>query len=378
MLKLRNAVLTALLAFCLAMPFVSCSFNDGATGDVSGDVEVQSGNNQNGGNGGSTGGSGTNSGEDEDHDHDNNGGNENPSGGNNGGSGNENPSGGNENPSGGNENPSGGNENPSGGNEKPGEGTTYVVKYNGDIIEKSLSESMWSSGVEEVNLIEDVDYTIDGTVITLTDSGYEKVLPLLGDSGDDGEHGVIPPVTDGPVTDVPVPDVPGVEGTVYTVKYGDNVIVPDMPESALSAYKQKYGLVEVTDYTISGNVITLTDSGLKKVMDASAGEGGGQEPGTDEPGTDYPGTEYPGTDYPGTDYPGTGEPGSGDETVYTVMYNGQPLVDENGEVVKIPAAALDYYKTILSEGDYTINGNVITLTDSGLKKVMDAGAGAGE
>ena len=35
MLKLRNAVLTALLAFCLAMPFVSCSFNDGATGDVS-------------------------------------------------------------------------------------------------------------------------------------------------------------------------------------------------------------------------------------------------------------------------------------------------------------------------------------------------------
>ena len=63
MLKLRNAVLTALLAFCLAMPFVSCSFNDGATGDVSGDVKVQSDNNQNGGNGGSTGG---NSGGDED------------------------------------------------------------------------------------------------------------------------------------------------------------------------------------------------------------------------------------------------------------------------------------------------------------------------
>ena len=107
MLKLRNAVLTALLAFCLAMPFVSCSFNDGATGDVSGDVKVQSDNNQNGGNenpsggdnggnGGSTGGNEKPSGGDEDSG-DN--GNENPSGGNNGGSGNENPSGGNENPS---------------------------------------------------------------------------------------------------------------------------------------------------------------------------------------------------------------------------------------------------------------------------------------
>ena len=69
MLKLRNAVLTALLAFCLAMPFVSCSFNDSATGDVSDKVTVQSDNNQNGGN-------------------------ENPSGGDNGGSGHEPPSGG--------------------------------------------------------------------------------------------------------------------------------------------------------------------------------------------------------------------------------------------------------------------------------------------
>ena len=285
MLKLRNAVLTALLAFCLAMPFVSCSFNDGATGDVSNLVKEQPGNNQNGGNGGSTGGNEKPSGGDEDSG-DN--GNENPSGGNNGGSGNENPSGGNEKPT-----------DPT----EPGAGTTYVVKYNGDIIEKSLSESMWSYGVEEVNLIEGVDYTIDGTVITLTDSGYEKVLPLLGDSGDDGEHGVIPPVTDEPVTD---------------------------------------------------------------------------EPGTEYPGTEYPGTDEPGTDYPGTEYPGTGEPGSGDETMYTVMYNGQPLVDENGEVVKIPAAALDYYKTILSEGDYTIDGKVITLTESGFNKLLAADSGAGE
>ena len=242
MLKLRNAVLTALLAFCLAMPFVSCSFNDGATGDVSGDVKVQSGNNQNGGNGGSTGGSGTNSGEDEDHDHDNNGGNENQSGGNNGGSG------------------------------KPGAGTTYVVIYNGAIVEESLPESKWLYGVEKVNLEEGDDYTKKGNEITLTESGYHKVLPLLGNSGGDGGQEVIPPVTDGPVT-----DVPGVEGTMYTV-----------------------------------------------------------------------------------------------------MYNGQPLVDENGEVVKIPAAALDYYKTILSEGDYTIDGKVITLTESGFNKLLAADSGAGE
>lgn len=259
MLKLRNAVLTALLAFCLAMPFVSCSFNDGATGDVSDKVTVQSDNNQNGGN-------------------------ENPSGGDNGGNGHEHPSGGdnggNENPSGGN-NGGSGNENPSGGNEKPtdptepGAGTTYVVIYNGDIIEESLPESMWFYGVEEVNLEEGVDYTMKGNEITLTYSGYQKVLPLLESSGGDGGQEVIPPVTDGPV-----PDVPG-----------------------------------------------------------------------DGKGT------------------------------YTVMYNGQPLVDENGEVVTIPAAALDYYKSILSEGDYTISGNVITLTESGfnkLNKLSAAGSGAGE
>ena len=254
MLKLRNAVLTALLAFCLAMPFVSCSFNDGATGDVSNLVTEQPGNNQNGGNGGSTGGNEKPSGGDEDSG-DN--GNENPSGGNNGGSGNENPSGGNEKPT-----------DPT----EPGAGTTYVVIYNGDIIEESLPESKWFYGVEKVNLEEGVDYTKKENKITLTDSGYQKVLPLLGSSGGDGGQEVIPPVTDGPVTDV----------------HGD-------------------------------------------------GKG-----------------------------------------TYTVMYNGQPLVDENGEVVTIPAAALDYYKSILSEGDYTISENVITLTDSGFKKVMAAGSGAGE
>ena len=166
MLKLRNAVLTALLAFCLAMPFVSCSFNDGATGDVSNLVE-QPGNNQNGGNenpsGGNNGGSGTNSGEDEDHD--NNGENVDNGG-------------------------SGENKNP-----VTDKGTVYTVMYNGEIIEKSLPESMWFYGVKEVNLEEGVDYTMKGNEITLTDRGYQKVLPLLGSSGGDGGHGGIPPVT---------------------------------------------------------------------------------------------------------------------------------------------------------------------------------------
>lgn len=267
MLKLRNAVLTALLAFCLAMPFVSCSFNDGATGDVSNLVKEQPGNNQNGGNGGSTGGNEKPSGGDEDSG-DN--GNENPSGGNNGGSGNENPSGGNGGSTGENETPSGGSEKPTDPTE-PGAGTTYVVKYNGDIIEESLPESMWFYGVEEVNLEEGVDYTMKGNEITLTYSGYQKVLPLLESSGGDGGQ---EPGTDEPVPDVPVPDVPGdVEGTMYTVKYGDTVIVPAMPESALSGFAQDYGLVEGTDYTFDGTVITLTDSGFNKLSAAGSGAG---------------------------------------------------------------------------------------------------------
>ena len=247
MLKLRNAVLTALLAFCLAMPFVSCSFNDGATGDVSNLVKEQPGNNQNGGNGGSTGGNEKPSGGDEDSG-DN--GNENPSGGNNGGSGNENPSGGNEKPT-----------DPT----EPGAGTTYVVIYNGAIIEGSLSENMWFYGVEKVNLKEGDDYTIDGKVITLTDSGYQKVLPLLGSSGGDGGQEVIPPVPD-----VPVPDVPGVEGTVYTVMYSGEEIAT-ITASELSHFETV--LTKDTDYTIDGNVITLTKSGHEKVMAAMHGAG---------------------------------------------------------------------------------------------------------
>ncbi len=250
MLKLQNAVLTALLAFCLAMPFVSCSFNDGATGDVSNLVTEQTGNNQNGGNGGSTGGNEKPSGGDEDSG-DN--GNKNPSGGNNGGSG-----------------------NPSGGNEKPAtdEGTTYVVKYNGDIIEESLPGWMWSYGVKKVNLKEGDDYTMNGNVITLTDSGYVKALPLLKDSGEDGEHGVIPPVTDEPVTDVPVPDVPGdVEGTMYTVMYnGSPVTYPDGEpitfigdQDDISYEAESLGL-DASDYTIEGTYIILNEAGNAKVQ----------------------------------------------------------------------------------------------------------------
>ena len=261
MLKLRNAVLTALLAFCLAMPFVSCSFNDGATGDVSGEVKVQSDNNQNGGNenpsggdnggnGGSTGGNEKPSGGDEDSG-DN--GNENPSGGNNGGSGNETPSGGSEKPT-----------DPT----EPGAGTTYVVIYNGSIIEESLPESMWFYGVEEVNLEEGVDYTMKGNEITLTYSGYQKVLPLLGSSGGDGGQ---EPGTDEPVPDVPVPDVPGdVEGTMYTVMYNGAEITA-IPASELSYFETV--LTAGTDYTISGTVITLTESGFNKLPAAGSGAG---------------------------------------------------------------------------------------------------------
>ena len=167
MLKLRNAVLTALLAFCLAMPFVSCSFNDGATGDVSNlvcDVSnlvtEQTGNNQNGGNGGSTGGNEKPSGGDEDSG-DN--GNENPSGGNNGGS---------------------GNENPSGGNEKPSEGTVYTVKYGDIVIAPDMPESALSDFVQTYGLTKDTDYTISGTVITLTDSGFNKLSAAGSGAGE--------------------------------------------------------------------------------------------------------------------------------------------------------------------------------------------------
>ena len=243
MLKLRNAVLTALLAFCLAMPFVSCSFNDGATGDVSGEVKVQSDNNQNGGNENPSGGD--------------NGGNENPSGGNNGGSGNENPSGGDS-----------GTDYP--GTDEPGSGdeTMYTVMYNGKVLDTISAEEFSAySGL----LKADTDYTIIGTVITLTDSGYQKVLPLLGSSGGDGGQ---EPGTDEPGTDYPGTDVPGdVEGTMYTVKYGDTVIVPAMPESALSSFETACGLKEGTDYTISGTVITLKDSGFEKVKAAGSGAG---------------------------------------------------------------------------------------------------------
>lgn len=137
MLKLRNAVLTALLAFCLAMPFVSCSFNDGATGDVSDKVTVQSDNNQNGGN-------------------------ENPSGSDNGGN---------------------GHEHPSGGDSGDVEVTEYTVKYQGEVLDTISAEefSAYSS-----LLTKGTDYTISGNVITLTDSGFKKVMAAMPGAGEEG------------------------------------------------------------------------------------------------------------------------------------------------------------------------------------------------
>ena len=174
MLKLRNAVLTALLAFCLAMPFVSCSFNDGATGDVSDKVTVQSDNNQNGGNGGSTGGNEKPSGGDEDSG-DN--GNENPSGGDNGGSGHEHPSGGDS----GTDEP--GTDEPGTDESGSGDETMYTVMYNGAKF-TAIPKSVLSVYAATYGLVEGSDYTIDGAVITLTESGYNKVTSEMPGEGD--------------------------------------------------------------------------------------------------------------------------------------------------------------------------------------------------
>ena len=224
----------------------------------------------------------------------------------------------------------------------------YTVKYGDTVIVPAMPESALSSFETACGLKEGTDYTISGTVITLTDSGYQKVLPLLGSSGGDGGQ---EPGTDEPGTDYPGTDVPGdVEGTMYTVKYGDTVIAPDMPESALSHFVQTYGLVEDTDYTIDGAVITLTESGYNKVTSEMPGEG-------DEPVPDVPVPDVPG------DVEGT---------MYTVMYNG-------AEITAIPASELSYFETVLTAGtDYTISETVITLTESGFNKLSAAGSGAGE
>lgn len=258
MLKLRNAVLTALLAFCLAMPFVSCSFNDGATGDVSNlvcDVSnlvtEQTGNNQNGGN-------------------------ENPSGGDNGGNGHEHPSGGDS------------------GTDEPGSGevTEYTVKYQGQVLDTISAEefSAYSS-----LLTKDTDYTISGNVITLTDSGLKKVMAAgAGEDGDDSgtEYpGTDEPGTDEPGTDYPGTDYPGTEypgtdypgtdypgtgepgsgdETMYTVMYNGAEFIT-IPKSELSYFETV--LTEDTDYTISGTVITLTESGFNKLSAAGSGAG---------------------------------------------------------------------------------------------------------
>ena len=231
MLKLRNAVLTALLAFCLAMPFVSCSFNDGATGDVSDKVTVQSDNNQNGGN-------------------------ENPSGGDNGGNGHEHPSGGDS------------------GTDEPGSGevTEYTVKYQGQVLDTISAEefSAYSS-----LLTKGTDYTISGNVITLTDSGFKKVMAAgAGEDGDDS--GTEYPGTDEPGTDYPGTDYPGTgepgsgDETMYTVMYNGAEFIT-IPKSELSYFETV--LTEDTDYTISGTVITLTESGFNKLSAAGSGAG---------------------------------------------------------------------------------------------------------
>ena len=217
--------------------------------------------------------------------------------------------------------------------EKP---TSYTVIYNGNPIQ-FLSESEYESYAQM--LTAGTDYSISGTTITLTESGYAKVMQAMGGEGHEGEHG------QGGEGQPSYPPYPGTEGgqgetggqggqeekpTSYTVIYNGNPI-QFLSESEYESYAQM--LTAGTDYSISGTTITLTESGYAKVMQAMGGEGHEGEHG--QGGEGQP--SYP--PYPGTEGGQGTEPViSGNNITLIYVYGGQPL--DNPQT--IPVEGLSY------------------------------------
>ena len=291
--------------------------------------------------------------------------------------------------------------------EKP---TSYTVIYNGQQI-KTLSETEYASYAQM--LTAGTDYSISGTTITLTDSGYAKVMQAMGGEGHEGEHGQ---GGEGQPSYPPYPGTEGGQGTEPVIS-GNNITLIyvyggqplDNPQTipveglsymtGIKIYSDAACTQEVPlSSVVAGNTYYSPAQGASDTEYPSNPTQPGTEGGEGLPTyPSYPGTEggegqptypsYPETEggegqptypsYPGTEggeglpvYDPTQPGHSGGahgtaENMYRVVYNGTTLTTLTDKGMEAYASQL----TLGTDYSFDESTMTITLTESGYNKV---------
>ena len=129
-------------------------------------------------------------------------------------------------------------------------------------------------------------------------------------------------------------DETGGGGTKYELKYKTYTIFSAEGEDAITQSDidefTTEGGFKSTDYSISGNTITLTDSGLDKFLAIMSEEAGAE---------------------------------LGGEITYLAVYDNKMLSPVTDEMFE------EYGSQLVANTDYTLDGKIIVLTDSGMLKV---------
>ena len=115
----------------------------------------------------------------------------------------------------------------------------YEVYYNENYISSGSYSYFLNNYVNYYGLIENSDYTINGTLINLTYSGYEKIYP---------------------------------SEIIYEIYYNGYVVLSGSYSYFLNNYVNYYNLIENSDYTINGTSINLTYSGYEKIYPTESDE----------------------------------------------------------------------------------------------------------
>ena len=215
-----------------------------------------------------------------------------------------------------------------GGNSDSGGKGDWKIVYNGRTYIDDLTYADIQDGIEEMELVETTDYTIDQSAktVTLTSSGYAKVEAYEEEYAQGGGNG-------------------GVSGTgEWKMEYDGFPLGTNMSWSQVQAALKGMKLIETTDYTIneSTKTVTLKDAGFAKVMTSG-----------------------------GSDFDDESE--DDDENLLSTYYD---IIYEGSSINIWPASDLDRFAKeagLILGTDYTRNDTdkEIILTDTGYDKTMD-------
>ncbi len=134
--------------------------------------------------------------------------------------------------------------------DKKSEEKTYTIKYDGAAIFSDLSQAEFDEGKD--GMTEGTDYTLNGTSVELTDSGFSKLLASFVEmlKADEETQGLWPS---------------GGQPVAVAIYSPEELMFP-LTDTMLS--NAASGLTEHDDYEASehGSVIVLTESGYEKAV----------------------------------------------------------------------------------------------------------------